>query len=129
VDVALTALEELSALGVSLAIDDFGVGFSSLSQVRRLSPVDVLKIDRSFVAELGAAPQDGAIIAGIVGIAHMLGLTTVAEGIETADQAAGARDLGCDRAQGFHFARPAPPAAMDELLAAAAAGQPVIPAA
>jgi diguanylate cyclase (GGDEF)-like protein/PAS domain S-box-containing protein len=115
----LAVLRGLKALGVSIAIDDFGVGFSSLSQVRRLSPVDMLKIDRSFTAGVGEHPQAGAIVAAIIGMGHALGLGTVAEGIETPEQARELHRLGCEFGQGFYFARPAPAAALEALLAPA----------
>jgi diguanylate cyclase (GGDEF)-like protein/PAS domain S-box-containing protein len=123
VDVGLPTLTDLKALGVRLALDDFGVGFSSLNQIRRMPPVDVLKIDRSFVEEIGRVPTDQAIVAAIIGMARSLGIATIAEGIETADQAAILRRLGCDRGQGFHFARPAPPSAVAGLLASASVGE------
>ncbi|MDZ7732122.1 MAG: EAL domain-containing protein [Acidimicrobiia bacterium] len=104
---SVAALEELKGLGVELAIDDFGTGYSSLAYLRRF-PVDVLKVDRSFVDGLGPDPHDSSIVAAIVNLAHTLGLVCVAEGVETDEQLAGLRQLGCDAAQGFLFARPAP---------------------
>jgi EAL domain-containing protein (putative c-di-GMP-specific phosphodiesterase class I) len=87
---------------VQLAIDDFGTGYSSLNYLRRL-PVDVVKIDRSFVAELGWDGPEHTIIAGIIGLTIGLGLEVVAEGIETQEQAQALLDLGCRRGQGFLY--------------------------
>jgi diguanylate cyclase (GGDEF)-like protein len=101
------ALAELKDIGVDLAIDDFGTGYSSLAYLRRF-PVDVLKVDRSFVDGLGPDPHDSSIVAAIVSLAHTLDLVCVAEGVETTEQLAGLRRLGCDSAQGFLFARPNP---------------------
>jgi diguanylate cyclase (GGDEF)-like protein/PAS domain S-box-containing protein len=106
-DLALNTLARLKDTGVSLAIDDFGTGYSSLNYLRRL-PVDVVKIDRSFVAELGWDGPEHTIIAGIIGLTHGLGLEIVAEGIETQQQAQALLDLGCTRGHGFLYspARP-----------------------
>lgn len=100
-------LSALKALGVKLAIDDFGTGWSSLGHLRRF-PLDVVKLDRSFVSGLGREPQDASIAAAIISLAHALGLSTVAEGIETDEQLAVLASLGCDLGQGYLFARPAP---------------------
>ena len=105
------SLRALNALGVRIGVDDFGTGYSSLTYLKRLA-VDTLKIDQSFVAGLGldaAAQGDRAIVAGIIDLAHAFGLTTVAEGVETADQAAHLGALGCGLAQGYYFCRPLPP--------------------
>ncbi|MDQ1498942.1 MAG: hypothetical protein QOI86_2282 [Actinomycetota bacterium] len=107
-DAAVNALVELKQLGVNIAIDDFGTGYSSLSQLRRL-PFDVLKIDRSFVAELGHAEADEKVLASIVHLAHSLNVRTVAEGVETEQQARILAALGCDIVQGFLYARPGAP--------------------
>ena len=102
-------LRALKALGVRLAIDDFGTGFSSLAHLRRF-PVDMLKIDRTFVAGLGDEAQDAAIAAAVISLAHALGLTTVAEGIETDEQLEVLRELGCDLGPGLPLrARRSPP--------------------
>jgi diguanylate cyclase (GGDEF)-like protein/PAS domain S-box-containing protein len=98
-------LRALKALGVKLVVDDFGTGYSSFSYLRRF-PVDVLKVDRSFVDGLGASASDSAIVTAIVTLAHTLGLQAVAEGVETPAQLAELRLLGCDLAQGFLMARP-----------------------
>jgi diguanylate cyclase (GGDEF)-like protein/PAS domain S-box-containing protein len=99
------ALAELKALGVSLAIDDFGTGYSSLAYLKRF-PVDKVKVDRAFVDGLLGDPEDAAIVAAVVNLAHNLDLRAVAEGVETAEQAARLRDLGCDIGQGFYFGAP-----------------------
>ncbi len=93
---AITTLRKLKALGVSISIDDFGTGFSSLAYLKRF-PLDELKIDKSFVDGLGHDPEDTAIVAAVMGMAHALDLRVVAEGVETADQAARLRTLGCTR--------------------------------
>jgi predicted signal transduction protein with EAL and GGDEF domain len=106
----------LRRLGVRLAIDDFGTGYSSLSYARRF-PVDELKIDRSFVVGLGRSGEDGAIVTAAIAFARALHLTVTAEGVETTDQAIRLRTLGCDRAQGYLFARPMDEAALAAMLA------------
>jgi len=100
-------LNRLKALGVHLAIDDFGTGYSSLSYLRRF-PVDVLKVDQAFVAGLGHDPGDSAIVQAVVHMGQALHMTTLAEGVETAHHVIELRELDCDIAQGFHFARPVP---------------------
>jgi EAL domain-containing protein (putative c-di-GMP-specific phosphodiesterase class I) len=113
---AAPVLDALKALGVRLAMDDFGTGYSSLSQLRRF-PLDLLKIDRSFVA--GIADGEGSSIAGaIVSVARALGLRTVAEGIEDAEQLSAVMELGCDLGQGFLFARPMPAEELTSLIVA-----------
>jgi EAL domain-containing protein (putative c-di-GMP-specific phosphodiesterase class I) len=97
----------LRDLGVRLALDDFGTGYSSLTYLKRF-PVDLIKIDRSFVAGLGVDHCDSAIVRSIVELAHALNLTVVAEGIERQDQFEQLRSLGCDVAQGYLFGRPEP---------------------
>lgn len=94
-------------LGVSVAIDDFGTGYSSLRYLRRF-PVEILKIDRSFVAGMDRESSDAAIVSGIVRLGHALGINVVAEGVETEEQLRHLRMIGCDMAQGFHLARPMP---------------------
>jgi EAL domain-containing protein (putative c-di-GMP-specific phosphodiesterase class I) len=98
-------LQSLKDLGVRLSIDDFGTGYSSLAYLRRF-PVDVLKIDRTFVAGLGKDLEDSAIVAAVVNLADTLGFTTVAEGVETELQRSCLVGLGCTRAQGYLFAQP-----------------------
>jgi EAL domain-containing protein (putative c-di-GMP-specific phosphodiesterase class I) len=104
---ARAILAELNHLGVSLAIDDFGTGNSSLAYFRRL-PVDVLKIDRSFVMRMQRSEPDAAIVRSTILLAHDLGVRVVAEGVETAETAAALTDLGCDAVQGFHYGRGMP---------------------
>jgi diguanylate cyclase (GGDEF)-like protein/PAS domain S-box-containing protein len=116
-DLAGTVLGRLRALGVRVCVDDFGTGYSSLSYLTRF-PVDALKIDRSFVSGLTSNAGDAAVVEAVVGMAHSLGLAVVAEGVETADQVARLRDLGCDAAQGYWFARPGPADDVSELLRA-----------
>ncbi|WP_121255704.1 putative bifunctional diguanylate cyclase/phosphodiesterase [Solirubrobacter pauli] len=107
-EAARRVLRALTALGVRLAIDDFGVGYSSLSKLKHLLPVDVIKIDKSFVDGITDGADDHAIVAAIVSLTHELGATAVAEGVETAEQAAALRALDCHVAQGYHFSRPLP---------------------
>src|SRR5271170_6916312 len=99
---ALQVLRALKELGVSLAIDDFGTGYSSLSYLQRF-PLDVLKIDKSFVDDLGLG-QGVAIVSAVINLAHALGLKVVAEGVEDERQLEVLRQMGCDYAQGFLFA-------------------------
>jgi diguanylate cyclase (GGDEF)-like protein/PAS domain S-box-containing protein len=100
-------LRALKAMGVQIALDDFGTGFSPLSHLRRF-PVDLLKIDRSFVAGITTSPQDEAIVRGIIDLAHALGVRVVAEGVEQEDQLAALTALGCDMGQGYLWMRPCP---------------------
>jgi len=103
----IAALEELHALGIGIAIDDFGTGYSSLSRLDRL-PVDVVKIDRSFVSTLPAEATRAPLVAAIIAMARALGLHVVAEGIEHPYQGALLFELGCDKGQGYWFDRPCP---------------------
>ena len=117
-DAALALLRQLSALRVHLAVDDFGIGYSSLSYIERF-PVDVLKIDKSFVDRVAAecaASVESPLIAAIIQIGRTLGLRVVAEGIEREAQARRLRDLGCALGQGYLFARPLPPAEVERQL-------------
>ena len=105
----------LKRLGVRVAIDDFGTGYSSLGYLKRF-PVDVVKIDRSFVDGLDKSAVDTAIVAAVIGLASAVGMTTVAEGVETKAQLDKLRTLGCDTVQGFYLAKPMPASAMEALL-------------
>ncbi|MDF1584927.1 putative bifunctional diguanylate cyclase/phosphodiesterase [Marinimicrococcus flavescens] len=102
-------LERLRALGTSIALDDFGTGYSSLGQLHRV-PVDVIKIDRSFIAQLGRSARAEAILRAVMGLAEGLGVTVIAEGIETEAQLIRLRAFGCAQGQGYYYARPLPPA-------------------
>ncbi|QGZ62972.1 EAL domain-containing protein [Paraburkholderia acidisoli] len=104
---AVSMLNELHALGIGIAIDDFGTGYSSLSYLKRL-PVDRLKIDRSFVADIGSNSDDETITAAIIALAHELRLQVIAEGVETSTQFAFLRERACDELQGYFFAPPLP---------------------
>ena len=115
-ELLIERLKALKALGLQIAIDDFGTGYSSLSYLRRL-PVDKVKIDRSFITDLDRA-TGAALVHGIVELGRSLRLTSVAEGIETADQAAALTGFGCEFGQGYYFARPVPDVDVVRLLAA-----------
>ena len=108
-------LDQLAALGVTLLLDDFGTGFSSLSHLQR-HPFDVLKIDRSFVSDMCARRKERGIVLATLSMATTLGLEVVAEGVETEQQAQELRSAGCDSAQGWHFARPVPADELPDLL-------------
>jgi diguanylate cyclase (GGDEF)-like protein/PAS domain S-box-containing protein len=114
---ARARLRDLHDRGIGIALDDFGTGFSSLEHLRRF-PIDVIKIDRSFIQGMEHDPKDSAIAANLVSLAHALGLAVVAEGIETLGQLELLRELGCDLAQGYLLARPAPASVVTELLVA-----------
>ncbi len=103
----IATLQRLRDLGVQLAIDDFGTGYSSLDYLKRF-PMDILKIDRSFVSELEQSPVDTAIVQAVIDLARALCLEPVAEGVETAEQARQLRDMGCRICQGYFFAKPLP---------------------
>jgi diguanylate cyclase (GGDEF)-like protein/PAS domain S-box-containing protein len=115
-DRARAELRELHGLGVRMAIDDFGTGFSSLGHLRRF-PVDMLKVDRSFVQGVETDAKDAAITANLASLAHSLGLVAIAEGVESEGQMTSVRELGCDLAQGFLFARPVPADELGRMLA------------
>jgi diguanylate cyclase (GGDEF)-like protein/PAS domain S-box-containing protein len=110
-------LHSLKRLGVKLMLDDFGTGYSSLAYLKRF-PVDVVKIDRTFVDGVGEEAEDSAIVEAVIGMARTLDLGVIAEGVETAKQAESLRALGCERAQGFWFGRPQPAADVTPLLRA-----------
>jgi diguanylate cyclase (GGDEF)-like protein len=115
----IAMLHQLRKLGVQIAIDDFGTGYSSLTYLKHF-PADVLKIDKSFVERMGDDSKDTAIVSAITVLAQTLGMRVVAEGIETAEQLAQLRALGCDRGQGFLFSPPRPSDAVAALFAARA---------
>src|SRR5450759_4523739 len=104
---SIASLQAIRAMGVSIAIDDFGTGFSSLSYLAKL-PVDTLKIDRSFVIDMTAAPEGLALVSTIISLTHSLKLKVVAEGVETEEQSRLLRLLNCDEMQGFLFSKPVP---------------------
>jgi diguanylate cyclase (GGDEF)-like protein len=111
-EASATRLRELKDLGVTVSVDDFGTGYSSLRRLRQL-PIDTLKIDRSFVSGLERDGEDSAIVSAVVRLAHAMGLETVAEGVETAEQLRRLHALGCDLVQGFFLCRPQPVDALE----------------
>lgn len=115
VDEAAATLQELRATGIKISLDDFGTGHSSLSRLRRL-PIDHLKIDQSFVCNLTTEPEDAAICLAIIGLAHNLRMTVIAEGVETEGQANYLRQHHCDEMQGYYFSRPLPVGDFEQLL-------------
>jgi len=115
-EAAIGRLEELKSLGLRLFVDDFGTGYSSLSYLHRF-PIDMLKIDRSFIREIDATGGHTEIVRAIVGLGRNLGLGLIAEGVETEAQLAVIRTLGCQLAQGFLFSKPKPAAEIEEYLA------------
>lgn len=102
---AIELTRALAGAGFTIAVDDFGTGYSSLVQLKRL-PVGKLKIDMSLVRDMLADPNDYAIVSTVIAMGRSLGITTVAEGVESAEQAAALRELGCSYIQGYHFSRP-----------------------
>jgi diguanylate cyclase (GGDEF)-like protein/PAS domain S-box-containing protein len=120
-DKAQAILEDLHAGGLRIAIDDFGTGYSSLARIRDM-PVDVLKIDRSFVSGVDVDPQNQSIVAAFLELARGLGVTTLAEGIETEGELAFLLERGCVMGQGFYFSKPVPP---EEIIALSYGGLPV----
>jgi EAL domain-containing protein (putative c-di-GMP-specific phosphodiesterase class I) len=131
---AATKLQALREMGVSLAIDDFGTGYSSLAYLKRL-PITTLKIDKTFVTDLNRDPDDTAITTTVITMAHSLGLTVVAEGVETETQLRFLDHFRCDEVQGYWLSRPAPPDACLQFIRGwdpariAGAGALVLPAA
>jgi EAL domain-containing protein (putative c-di-GMP-specific phosphodiesterase class I) len=102
---AIDVLHQIRRLGVTTAIDDFGTGYSSMAYLKIL-PVDEIKVDRSFVRDMATDHSNYVLVESTVDLGHNLGLTVVAEGVEDDSTAGALRDLGCDIAQGYHFARP-----------------------
>ena len=114
-ETAVKTLSGLSELKIRVAIDDFGTGYSSLAYLRRLA-IDKIKIDRSFVRDLGVDAEDTVIVSTIIRMAHSLKLRVIAEGVETSEQLAALRAQGCDEIQGYYFSRPLPPDALAEFV-------------
>jgi len=113
--VAIDILDKLSNAGYCIAIDDFGVGYSSFSYLKKF-PVNKVKIDKSFISDLGKGPTDAAIISAMIAMAHSLGLTVVAEGVETEEELHFLQDLRCDQVQGYLVSRPIPADEVSKLL-------------
>jgi diguanylate cyclase len=116
---SIRILEAISRMGVLVSVDDFGTGYSSMSYLRRF-PIDKLKIDRCFIAEMIERPEDASIVRAIISLAHSLHLKVIAEGVETPAQLALLAELGCDQYQGFHFS----PALVPESFAALVREEP-----
>jgi diguanylate cyclase len=117
---SVAILEAISRMGVLVSVDDFGTGYSSMSYLRRF-PVDKLKIDRSFINDVTKRPEDASIVRAMISLAHSLNLKVVAEGVETPEQLAFLKNLGCDQYQGFHFSAALRPAEFVTLLQTAGA--------
>jgi diguanylate cyclase (GGDEF)-like protein len=115
------ALRRLHAAGVRIALDDFGTGYASLTHLQQY-PVDIIKIDQSFIRGIGTDSGSRAITSAILGLGGALGMTVIAEGVETAEQSELLRLAGCDQAQGFHFARPMPASSVPEFMASWSGG-------
>jgi len=111
----IDVLTKLKAMGVTISIDDFGTGFSSLSYLKRL-PIDALKIDRAFIRDVSTDPDDAALVMAIVTLAHNLRLQVVAEGVETDAQLRFLHLLRCDEVQGYRFSKPLPARGLEQLL-------------
>jgi EAL domain-containing protein (putative c-di-GMP-specific phosphodiesterase class I) len=109
----VATLDALKRLGVHISIDDFGVGYSSLSYLKRL-PADDLKLDQSFVTGIGQDTKDAAIVRTVIDLAHTLGMKVIAEGVESSAQVERLKDMGCELAQGYHFTEPLPIQALPE---------------
>jgi EAL domain-containing protein (putative c-di-GMP-specific phosphodiesterase class I) len=118
----MLALDDLKKLGVRLALDDFGTGYSSLSYLRRL-PIDIVKIDQSFITSLHP-PLATTITSAVTNLAHGLGLIVVAEGVETEEQRDAVQAIGCDSAQGYFYDRPGPAPTITTRLAAMSSAAP-----
>ncbi len=115
-DVAIRTLDGLKKIGVNLSMDDFGTGYSSLTYLCQL-PIDIVKVDRSFVSQIGTQSRDASVVSLVVGLGQTLHLAVVAEGVETREQLAALEDLDCSYAQGYYFSKPKPVAEIDHLLA------------
>ena len=114
-DEMVKVLTELRERGIGLSLDDFGTGYSSLSYLHRF-PLDVLKVDRSFTAQMLRSPEALRLVRSIIDLSHDLGLTVVAEGVESADEVECLRGMSCDFAQGYYFSRPLPEAQAERVL-------------
>jgi diguanylate cyclase (GGDEF)-like protein len=123
---AEATLQRLSTIGLTLSVDDFGTGYSSLANLKRL-PVDVIKIDKSFVMEMAVDASDAAIVRSTIDLAHNLGLKVVAEGVESEDAWRHLEALGCDYAQGYYLSRPLPAEAATRLIRERGTGRDVAP--
>jgi EAL domain-containing protein (putative c-di-GMP-specific phosphodiesterase class I) len=115
VNQAVKKLNAIKEIGIRLAIDDFGTGYSSLAQLKRF-PIDTLKVDRSFIRDIPKDSEDEAITEAIIAMGRTLGVTVVAEGVETSEQEAFLRSRACDEMQGFYFCKPSHPDALAALL-------------
>jgi len=111
---AIKTLGELKSMGISIAIDDFGTGYSSLMNLKRL-PVDIIKIDRSFISGIAVEKSDETLVSTIISMGHNLGLSVVAEGVETDEQLAFLAERRCEEVQGFYLSEPLPPALLNVL--------------
>jgi EAL domain-containing protein (putative c-di-GMP-specific phosphodiesterase class I) len=120
-DLTADILLDLKNLGISVAIDDFGVGHSSLSYLKRF-PIDALKIDRSFVKDITREGNDGAIVSAVIAMAKAMNIRVIAEGVETDEQLKFLREHGCFEFQGYLFSRPLPAEALTEMMHSASAG-------
>jgi diguanylate cyclase (GGDEF)-like protein/PAS domain S-box-containing protein len=130
IQAARTTLGEVQSMGIEWSLDDFGTGYSSLSYLHRLQ-VETVKVDRSFVSRMGVEAGGAEMVRAIVALAHNLGMNVVAEGVETADQLAQVRALGCEFAQGFYFSRPVDADGAEQLISTQpwAVSQPALPTA
>jgi EAL domain-containing protein (putative c-di-GMP-specific phosphodiesterase class I) len=123
--VVSTQLEMLAALGVKLALDDFGTGYSALAHLKDF-PVDILKVDRSFVSQLAGAGRADQIVGALVAMAHFLGLTVVGEGVETTEQWRYLEELGCDFGQGYLVSKPVAPGEIPAIVRRRGAASPSV---
>ena len=115
IEQTIASLQQLKKMGLSISIDDYGTGYSTLSYIKKF-PVDTLKIDMSFIRNLVENAGDRAIVSSTIILAHNLGLSVVAEGVEDAQQLALLQDLDCDEIQGYYFSRPLPADDFSKLL-------------